>query len=390
MTDQAAARRVLGYLRDREAAIVSLLDELVSAESPSSSPEAQAGVRAVIGERLSDLGMRVRAVRSASYGDHLLALPRDRRQGPPRQLVIGHLDTVWPVGTAAERPFTEKQETLEGPGVYDMKAGLAQALFALQALKDLDLWPKVTPVLLINSDEEVGSLDSRRWIRQLARAAVRVFVLEPSYGPRGALKTARKGVGRFRVHIRGKAAHAGVAPETGVSAILELSVQIQKLFALNDPGHGVTVNVGTIDGGLQPNVVAPEATATVDVRVPTVADGERVEAAIRALEPSQEGIAITVDGSIDRPPMEATDRNQQLWREAEDVGTALGLELESASVGGASDGNFTSLYAATLDGLGPVGDGAHAAHEYVERSRLSERAALLAMLLAMPAEAPAP
>jgi glutamate carboxypeptidase len=390
MTGQATAQDVLAYLRQREEAIVTLLDQLVTAESPTSSPQAQSRVHEVLTERLSQLGMRVRPVRSASYGDHQLAYPEHRKREASRQLVIGHLDTVWPVGTTADRPFAEKEGTLEGPGVYDMKAGLAQALFALVALRDLDLWPSVTPVLLINSDEELGSRDSRRWIQRLARGAARVFVLEPSYGPRGALKTARKGVGRFTVHIQGKAAHAGVAPEAGVSAILELSVQIQKLFALNDPAHGVTVNVGTIDGGLQPNVVAPEARAVVDVRVPTVADGERVEAAIRALEPSREGITITVEGSIGRPPMEPTDRNERLWHEAEAIGTDLGLDLENASVGGGSDGNFTSLYAATLDGLGPVGDGAHAAHEYVERSRLSERAALLAMLLAMPAEAPTP
>jgi glutamate carboxypeptidase len=265
-----------------------------------------------------------------------------------------------------------------------MKAGLVQALYALRALRALGHAPTVTPVLLVNADEEIGSRSSAPWIRRLARLAVRALVLEPAFGPRGALKTARKGVGQFTVRVRGRAAHAGLDPAAGVSAILELSHQVQRLFALNDPRHGVTVNVGTIDGGLRPNVVAPEASAVVDVRVPTVAAGRRVEAAIRALAPVQPGVAIQVEGGIERPPMEATPRNRRLWQTARRAGATLGLALEQVSVGGASDGNFTSLYTATLDGLGAVGDGAHATDEYVARGRLAERAALLALLVLAP------
>jgi glutamate carboxypeptidase len=299
--------------------------------------------------------------------------------------MVGHLDTVWPVGTLASMPLVQVDGRLAGPGAYDMKGGLVQAIFALQALRALDLHPSVTPVLFISGDEEIGSPTSLRWIRRLARLAIRAFVLEPSFGPRGALKTSRKGVGRFTVRARGRAAHAGIDPGAGVSAILDLSHQIQRLFALNDPDRGITVNVGTIDGGLRPNVVAPEPWADVDVRVPTVADGRRVEAAIRGLTPVLPGIALEVEGAIERPPMEPNARNTALWEAAREQARTLEMEIEPASVGGASDGNITSIYTATLDGLGAVGDGAHAAHEYVNQAHLAERAALLALLLLMPA-----
>lgn len=362
-----------------------LLGQLVAAESPSSDATAQAGARALLATELRGLGYRVRSIPGGSAGDHLLAAPAARSAHAPAQLLLGHLDTVWPLGTLATVPFTAQAERYTGPGVLDMKAGLVQAIYALAALQALQRAPEVTPVIFVNSDEETGSASSERWIRRLARIAVRAYVLEPAFGPRGALKTARKGVGEFRMRIVGRAAHAGLNPEAGLSAILELSHQVQRLFALNDTARGITVNVGTIDGGLRPNVVAPEASAVVDVRVPTEEAGREVEAAIRALAPVQAGLAIAVEGGIDRPPLEPTPRNQALWRRAAAAGAALGLELEQAAVGGASDGNLTSLYTATLDGLGPVGDGAHAVHEYVERGRLAERAALLALLVLSPA-----
>ncbi|RME35718.1 MAG: M20 family peptidase, partial [Gammaproteobacteria bacterium] len=240
------------------------------------------------------------------------------------------------------------------------------------------------PVVLINTDEEVGSRESTRHIRRLARIADRCLVLEPSLGPEGRLKTARKGVGRFTITIRGRAAHAGLNPEEGASAILELSHVIQKLFALNDPERGVTVNVGMIDGGLRANVIAPTSEATVDVRVLQREDGERIERIIHGLRPETEGVTIEVRGGIGRPPMEPTEGNRRLWRLAREAGEVLGLELEEGIAGGGSDGNTTSLYAPTLDGLGPVGDGAHARHEHVRLEHLAERTALLAALLLAP------
>jgi glutamate carboxypeptidase len=257
-------------------------------------------------------------------------------------------------------------------------------VFALEALAEEGLEPAVLPLVFVNSDEEIGSRESARRIRTLARLANRALVLEPSMGPAGIIKTARKGVGCYTLHVRGKAAHAGLDPEAGASAILELSHQIQRLFQLNDPARGVTVNVGTIDGGLRPNVIAPESKAVVDVRVATQADGERIHAAIHALAPATPGVSLRIEGSIGRPPMEPGPRDQALWAAALEAAESLGLSLEQGMAGGGSDGNTTSQYTATLDGLGAVGDGAHAHHEFIFLDGLPERTALLAMLLMAP------
>ena len=282
-------------------------------------------------------------------------------------------------------PVRVEQDRLAGPGVYDMKGGLVQMLFALRALHETSHLPSVTPVVFVNTDEEIGSRESTEHIRRLAEQAARALVMEPSAGLAGKLKTARKGVGRFTVRLKGKASHAGLAPEQGVSAILEASHQIQRLFELNDHERGITVNVGTIDGGLRPNVVAPEATVVIDARVRTESDGQEVDRAIHGLEPVQEGITVEVEGGFGRPPLERTERNQELWRAAKAAAGELEIPLDQAAVGGASDGNITSQYTATLDGLGPVGEGAHAPHEYVSISQLPERSALLALLLMLPA-----
>ncbi len=374
--------QVLDWLRAQTSEIVASLERLVSAESPSLDPAAQREPFRLLAGELRELGFEVERIPGRNVGDHLLA--RDAAAPPAnggQQLMLGHMDTVWPRGTLATRPVREEGGRLHGPGVYDMKAGLVQMLFALRALREHDVEPPLPVTLLINTDEEIGSPESREHIERLARSASRAFVLEPSFGPAGSLKTARKGAGEFVVTVRGVASHAGIEPGRGVSAILELSHQIQRLFALNDPERGVTVNVGTIDGGLRPNVVAPRAAAMVDVRVRTGEDAGRVEAAIRELEPVQEGTSIEVEGGFGRPPLERTARNRALWEAARAAAKQLGIPLEEAAVGGASDGNFTSRHAATLDGLGGVGDGAHAAHEHVLIARLPERAALLATLL---------
>jgi glutamate carboxypeptidase len=281
-------------------------------------------------------------------------------------------------------PVEERDGALTGPGVYDMKAGLTQIVFALRALRQLKLSPDVTPLVFVNTDEEIGSEESSPKIIRLARVACRAFVMEPSLGLAGQLKTARKGVGQFTVHIKGKAAHAGLNPEMGASAILELSHVVQELFALNDPGRGTTVNVGVIDGGLRPNVVAPQSRAVVDVRVATNEEAQRIDAAINGLQPRTPNVTLQITGGIKRPPLERTPGNQQLWQLAQGLGQQLGMELEEGTAGGASDGNLTSLYIPTLDGLGAVGDGAHASHEFVYVDKLPERAALLALLLLAP------
>jgi glutamate carboxypeptidase len=275
---------------------------------------------------------------------------------------------------------------LYGPGAYDAKGGLVQLVFALRALAELGAVAPVTPVVFVNADEETGSTDSLRWLRLLACGADRAFVLEPPDGSDGRLKTGRKGVGLFRVTILGRPAHAGASPEEGVSAILELAHQVEHLFALNDPDRGITVNVGTIDGGLRPNMIAPEASALVDVRAPTASTAQKVERAIRSLRPTRPGLTLGVEGSFARPPMLQTDANRALSRRARVLARTVGLELDEAPVvGGGSDANFTSELTPTLDGLGALGDGAHALDEHVVVHALPERAALLALLLLEPA-----
>jgi glutamate carboxypeptidase len=262
-----------------------------------------------------------------------------------------------------------------------MKGGIVQAIFALDALRELGMQPSVTPLLFLNSDEETGSKASAGKIRRLARIVDRALVLEPSLGAVGQLKTSRKGVGRYRITVLGKAAHAGLDPEKGVSAILELTHVIQALFAMNDPIRGITVNVGTIDGGLRPNVVAPESRAEVDVRVRTQHDADAIDRAIRAIQPTVPGTALRIEGGIGRPPLEPNARNRSLWDRALASSSLLGFDLQEGSAGGGSDGNWTSLYTPTLDGLGAVGDGAHAAHEHVVEELMPQRAALLACMI---------
>ena len=380
----AYSAAVLDYLHAQREPLVAFLGELVRAESPSSDPASHSGVRSLLAAELEARGFSTRFIAGQRTGGHLIARPRRRRRQAPQQLVIGHYDTVWPVGTLRTMPFEYDGGRVSGPGVFDMKGGLAELVFALRAIEALGLSVSVVPVVFLNSDEEIGSRESAPHIARLARAADRALILEPSLGPAGALKTARKGVGRYTVTIKGRAAHAGLDPERGVSAILELSHVIQKLFALNDPARGVTVNVGTVDGGLRPNVIAPESRAVVDVRIARQADAERVDAAIRGLEPTSPGSALIVEGAIGRPALEPTPRNRALWRLAQRLGVEIGLELTEAAAGGASDGNTTSLYTATLDGLGPVGDGAHAHHEHLDIDLTIERTALLTLLLLAP------
>lgn len=377
------ASEILGYLLRRRESMVSLLLGLAAAESPSGALDAQEPVLAILGESLAKIGYRVRRV--GEHGEHLYARPRLRPRRAPVQLLLGHCDTVWPLGTVKEMPVGVSGGVIRGPGVYDMKAGLAQLVFALEALFALDLAPPVSPVVFVNSDEERGSRGSARYIRRLARISDRALVMEPSLGPEGRLKTSRKGVGRFSVVAEGRAAHAGLDPGGGASAVLELSYVIQELFALNDPARGVTVNVGTVDGGTSPNVVAQRCSAVVDVRAPTPEDARRVEKRILSLRPTTPGVRLGVSGGMGRPPMVRTPRNRRLWELARRLGEDLGLHLEEAAAGGGSDGSTTSLHTATLDGLGAVGDGAHARHEFVYETHMIERAALLALLVLAPA-----
>lgn len=378
------SEKIVEYFHSQRSNFVSFLRDLVLAESPSLDPETQEPVMEQLTEALRRLDYTVLRVPGRKTAGHLFARPRHNIARGKGQLLIGHCDTVWPVGTIAKMPVEVSSGMIKGPGVYDMKGGVAMLIFALQALHDLRLQPVVSPLVFINSDEEIGSPESKSHFIEIARTVDRTFVLEPSLGLSGKLKTARKGVGEFEIIVKGKPAHAGLDPERGASAILELSYIVQKLFALNNPERDITVNVGTIEGGIRSNVIAPESRASIDVRILHAEDAKIIEEAILNLQPSMPGISLEITGCVDRLPMERTPRNQALWRIAKELGWEIGLELEEGTSGGASDGNFTSQYTATLDGLGAVGDGAHAYHEFVDIDKTIPRCALLTLLLLEP------
>lgn len=376
---------LMEWLASRTDEMVEKTIELASIESPSREATAQEPAREWLATELGELGFEVTRLPGEEGCDHLVGALPGANDGP-RQLLLGHFDTVWPVGTLSSMPLELRDGRLHGPGVFDMKGGIVQMLFALKAIREMGLELNVPPVIQLVADEEIGSPSSRAHTIDRAAGAARVFVMEPSFGPSGDLKTGRKGVGHFHLVVKGVASHAGLDPEGGVSAILEASRQIEKLFALNDSKRGITVNVGTIDGGLRANVIAPEASAEIEARVAAAVDAVAVERAILGLEPTRDRIEIEVTGGFGRPPMEKTPGNEALWEQARAAAEALGIVVDEAQVGGASDGNLTSPLVPTLDGLGAVGDGAHADHEHLVVDRMHERAALLAALMLSPIE----
>lgn len=373
--------KIQNYLKSHENEMIEFLKSLVRIETPSHSVHSQKKILTFIKNELETLKYYCIQTNGKRTGGYLYARPESRIKSQPIQLLVGHCDTVWPVSTLKEMPIIIENGTITGPGIYDMKVGLTQLVFALKAINELDISISVTPILIINSDEEIGSHESTSAIKRLAKISDRAFILEPPLGLEGKLKTARKGVGRFEITVKGKAAHAGLDPGKGINAIVELSHQIQKLYAMNEPAKGITVNVGMIEGGISPNVVAPESRAIVDVRVLNVEDGKKITKKIYNLSPKFEDVELVIDGGIGRPPMESTLRNKMLWEKAKEQGRLLGLELDHATAGGGSDGNTTSQFTATLDGLGTPGDGAHAHHEFIFKNKLIERTALLILLL---------
>ena len=381
------------FLAERRNDIVALLMELANLESPSLVPESQHAVQELLTRRLEAIGFVARLFPGEKTGGHLYLsreeAPKEAKhaaEGAPVQLLLGHTDTVWPIGTVQGMPvdWNEGEDVIRGPGVFDMKAGIVQMVFALEALSALGFQPTVAPTLFLNSDEEIGSPESQGHVERLAQVSSRVLVLEPALGPEGLMKTTRRGVGRFEIRVVGRASHSGVAPEEGASAIQEMALVIQALHALTDSERGITVNVGTVSGGTGVNVVTAECRASVEVRVATLSDGRWVNDVILGLEATTPGTRLEVEMVLDRSPMKATPRNRILWEAVQGCGRRLGLELEGAESGGASDGNTTSLFTATVDGLGAVGHGAHAHHEHVRVSKLLERTTLLALILMMP------
>ena len=377
-------QRIQTHLHTQLPDMLRFLERLVRAESPTPEPAAQTEVQDLLSHALQRLNFDVEHIPGQISGGQIFAKPSQLDPTKPKQLLLGHSDTVWPLGTLRDFPIVQSGHELRGPGVFDMKAGLTQIIFALRVLHELQLVPTIAPFVFINSDEEIGSPDSQLRIRQLAQQMRRVWVLEPSLGPQGKLKTSRKGIGHFTITAYGWAAHAGLDPSRGASAIVAMSNVIQQLNALNDLRAGISVNVGTVQGGERPNMIAPECKIEVDVRVPRLEDAVRIEAAIRAVEPQVPIVVLDIVGKMSHPPLEPTARNLALWQLAEKWAGEMGVELSHTAVGGGSDGNFTSLYTATLDGLGAVGGGAHARHEFIRTDRLVERTTLLALLLLEP------
>lgn len=373
-------RNLASYARQKRFEMLAMLGRLVKAESPSTEKTAVDRLAQLLAREWQRNGARVRILAQRRAGNHLRAEIPGRGDG--QILILGHLDTVYPLGTIARTPFRVWGRRAFGPGALDMKSGLVIALFAARVLSALQLEPRRRLVFFFDSDEEIGSHSSRRAIEAEARRSQAVLVLEPAAGLEGALKTARKGVGEVELRVRGRAAHAGLDYEKGVSAVAELARQILAIQKFSDLRRGITVNVGVISGGTRSNVVAEEARALVDIRVARREDARPLEEKFRRLKPFSPGAELAVRGGINRPPLERTAGVVRLFRQAQALGKFLGLELDESAVGGASDGNFTAaLGVATLDGLGGVGDGAHSANEFVLVSSLPERTALLAGLL---------
>jgi glutamate carboxypeptidase len=368
---------VLHHCESHLGELLAFIETLVRLESPSTDKAAVDRCGRALTDRLRALDGAVDLIPTGGRGDHVRA--RFGGDGRP-VLLLGHFDTVWPLGTLERMPLRRDESRLYGPGTFDMKAGIGIATLAIQALEATGArHPPV--VMLWTTDEEVGSGTSRMIIEREASQALAVLVLEPAL-PGGALKTARKGCGEFELTITGVAAHAGVDPGKGTSAIHELADQIAVIERLQDLDRGISVNVGVVSGGTRPNVVAAEARALIDVRAPTNVDAEQVEAALKGLQPHRRAARLNIRGGFERPPLERTPAVGRLFSLARDVASSLGHELHEGSTGGGSDGNFTAAMGVpTLDGLGPIGDGAHAAHEHVEIAALPWRAALLAGLL---------
>ena len=370
--------RLLEYCERELPWMLRLTEALVSLESPSGDAPAINACMAALESRLRGIGGTAARITGGPAGDHLKV---EFGSGPRQVLLLGHIDTVWPAGTLATRPFRSAGGALYGPGVFDMKAGLALAALAIKAGRQDGGAPPGRVAMLVTADEETGSRTSRALIEAEARSSEAVLVLEPAL-PGGALKTSRKGCGGFELRVVGRAAHAGIEPERGASAVSELARQVTRIEALSDPAAGTTVTVGVVRGGTRPNVVPAEAQALIDVRVATAAEAARVTAGLGGLTPVDSRTRLTVEGGFDRPPMERSVATARLYSLAREVAAGLGRDLGEGGTGGGSDGNLTAaLGVPTLDGLGATGGGAHAADEHVVSADLPWRAALLAGLL---------
>ena len=387
MTSESNHRQTLrAHFEDACDEVLAFIRWLVEQESMSRVADAITRIANNLAEKLADEGAEVDLFTDASFGTTLRA--RYNLTGHPEQepaetrlLVVGHLDTVWPIGTLSARPFRIEEGRAYGPGIFDMKSGVAIAAFAMRAIRKLGHTTRRPVTLLMSCDEETGSHFSRELIEEEARRSKAALVIEPPI-PGGKVKTGRKGVGEFELIIKGRPAHAGNDPGAGVSAITELAHQTLAINAMTDYGRGTTLNVGVVKGGVLSNVIAAEATASIDMRYAEVEEGERILREMAALRPVVEGARVEVRGGINRPPLVRTPEIAELYEQARRLAGEIGFHLEEGSVGGGSDGNFiAALGVPVLDGLGVDGAGAHAEHEHIIISDIPRRAALLASLI---------
>jgi len=373
----------LKLMRKKLPQMVETLRKLTLLESPSLEKEPADRCAQLLAQEWRRRGARVEVLKQKHRGDHLRITWDAGTKAKRGQLfVLGHYDTVYPAGTLEKMPFRVRGGKAYGPGTFDMKAGIVQAMFALEALQETKAKLEKRLVFLWSSDEEIGSESSRKLIEAEARRSDAVFVLEPSLGPKGLLKTSRKGVGEAQLIVHGRASHAGLAPEEGVNAIHELAAQIARLEKWNDFKRGVTINADIISGGTRTNVIPAQASATLDLRAWRIGDMKKLEKRLHAIKPVHRGAHVEIRGGFDRPPLERR-HSSALFAKAESIAQEMGLRIGEAAAGGGSDGNFTAaLGIPTLDGLGAVGDGAHSTHEHVVVKTMAERAALLTGLLA--------
>ncbi len=382
MPDSRLPTEFLNILKPRLSEMLTTLHQFVTAESPSLEKPAADHCCGIIAEEWLQRDARVERIGQKHRGDHLRVIyAPDQSQSVGQLLVLGHYDTVYSTGALAKMPFRVSGGKAYGPGTFDMKAGIVQALFALQALQQAKFVLRRRIVFLWTSDEEIGSESSRKLIETEARRSDAVFVLEPSFGRRGLLKTARKGVGAAELIVHGRASHAGLAPEEGINAIYELAAQLARIEKWNDPRRGVSINADIIEGGTRTNVIAERARAVLDLRALKASDMRALEHRLHALHPVHKGARLDITGGFDRPPLERKV-SAALFERAKSLAQQMNLRLGECTVGGGSDGNFSgALGIPTLDGLGAVGNGAHSSHEHVLINSMPSRAALLAALL---------
>jgi glutamate carboxypeptidase len=383
MPDTVSPSKLLQYLKPQLPQMLAALRQFVTTESPSLEKAAADRCCGIIANEWKKCGAGVERLAQKHRGDilHITYAPGKSRSSG-QLLVLGHYDTVYSTGTLARMPFRVKGGKVYGPGTFDMKAGIVQALFALQALQHAEIPLRKRLVFLWTSDEEIGSEASRKFFEAEARRSDAVFVLEPSFGPSGLLKTSRKGVGEAELIVHGRASHAGLAPQEGVNAIHELARQLARIEKWNDFRRGVTINAGVIEGGTRTNVIPERARAVLDLRALRVSDMRSLEERLRGLRPFQSGARLEITGGFDRPPLEHR-MSAALFARAQLIAKQMNLSLGECTAGGGSDGNFTAaLGIPTLDGLGAAGDGAHSLREHVLINTIPQRAALLAALLA--------